>query len=232
MAKNDAPARPKWYQAIGQAFTFIRKNDKVFLPVFIVMEVLIIGGFTTAAIMAGGIAAPIYLGFAALITATLAAVILLSLRIDPAIFNQIEGVFGGSLRALQLIRRGWKFFDDPAEIDPRGKAVTFLGVGKGGIVLASEGGAAGRKTSATARRRISRLAPGVPIHEFFVGSGADEINIRRLPKAVKRLKKVLSRRERPAITARIAAIGGSRLPVPKGMDPMRVRPDRKALRGR
>ena len=35
-----------------------------------------------------------------------------------------------------------------------------------------------------------------------------------------------------AVANRLRAIGGAKLPVPKGVDPMRARPDRKALKGK
>jgi hypothetical protein len=54
----------------------------------------------------------------------------------------------------------------------------------------------------------------------------------KLVREIKKGKTVLSRGERSAVSARLRAIGGAKLPVPKGVDPMRARPDRKALKGR
>ena len=34
------------------------------------------------------------------------------------------------------------------------------------------------------------------------------------------------------VTKRLKSLGGAGLPVPKGIDPMRARPDRKGMRGR
>jgi hypothetical protein len=42
----------------------------------------------------------------------------------------------------------------------------------------------------------------------------------------------LSKAEVDAVNKRLKALGGVKMPVPKGMDPTRARPDRKAMRGR
>ena len=232
MAKTPAPAKPKWYKTIFEAFKFVRENDRLFLPIWIVSMVLVIGGMVTLGILSGTVLVWIYTSLGMLLFGALTTLIVLSTRIDKAAFSRFEGMFGGSLAALQMIRRGWKFEDQPIEIDAKGRAVVFQGVGKGGLVLAAEGGSATHKLMLTARQRVARVVPGVPIHEFYVGTGPGQVPLRKLPRAVKSLKKVLSKRERAAIQARLRALGGGRIPVPKGVDPMKARPDRKALRGR
>ncbi len=201
-------------------------------PLFLVVVVLILGAGVTVGFLRGGVAGHIYSNFIALTLAALATMILLSVRVDKAAFNRFDGMFGGSLPAAQTIRRGWKFEDDPVEIDSKGRAVVFQGVGRGGLVLVGEGDASTRRLMQSAHQRIQRIVPGVSIHEFYVGTGQGQTPIRQLPKAIKKLKKGLSKREREAVQARLKALGGARLPIPKGIDPSRARPNRKALRGR
>jgi hypothetical protein len=49
---------------------------------------------------------------------------------------------------------------------------------------------------------------------------------------VQRLRATLTKTETAEVTKRLKALGGMRMPVPKGIDPMRARPDRKGLKGR
>ncbi|MBN2177542.1 MAG: DUF4191 family protein [Demequinaceae bacterium] len=232
MANATKPPKVKWWNAIFQAFGFIRKNDPVFLPAFIIMFVLISGSGITLGFLGGSVTSHIYANIAATLLLILGTLILLIRRVDTAQFNAVEGTLGGSLQAARTIRRGWKFEDNPIEVDPKGRAVVFLGVGKGGIVLIAEGGPYAQRPLQAARARLNRIVPGVPLNEFHAGLGQGQLRLKKLVKSIKGLKKILSKRERAAIESRIHALGAVKLPIPKGIDPMRARPDRKALRGR
>ncbi len=230
---TDAPKKPRWYRTLWDAFVFIKANDRMFFPVFLALMVVILGAGVTIGFLSGGVLGHIYSNVTAVMVAALAGMILLTVRADKAAFNRFENVFGGSLAAVQTIRRGWTFEDDPVEIDSKGRAVVFEGVGKGGIALVGEGDATVRKLMVAARRRVQRIVGGnVAIHEFYVGRGQGQTPIRQVPRKIKRLKKVLSKSERQAVEARLRALGGARIPIPKGIDPSRARPNRKALRGR
>ncbi len=230
MAKEEA-TKPKWYTAFWQAFQFVRKNDKVFMPAFITIVVVIIAAGVVTGIISGKLVGHIYANLTAVLMAVLAALILLTSRINTAVLNMVEGTPGASLRAVQLIRRGWSFEDDPIAVDGKGKVVLFLGVGKGGVALVAEGGHAAHKVMTTTSRRFAKLVPGVPIHEVYMGDGPGQVPLRELPKHVRGLKKALNKNEQAAVRARLHAVGGAALPVPKGIDPMRARPNRKAMRG-
>ena len=56
-----------------------------------------------------------------------------------------------------------------------------------------------------------------------------------LPKVgrhVMKLKPTLTKDEVTVVLKRVKSIGGVKPPIPKGIDPMRARPDRKMMRGR
>jgi len=63
-----------------------------------------------------------------------------------------------------------------------------------------------------------------------VGKEEGQVSLKKLSKRIRRTKKVLSKGERDAVAARLRAIGGQKLAVPKGVDPMRARPNRKGAR--
>ena len=232
MAKTETPKKTRWYRNVYDAFKFVRANDRLFFPLFLALVIVFIAGGITLGFVQGGVAGHVMSNLIGVSMAALAGVILLSARVEKAAFNRFEGMFGGSLPAVQTIRRGWKFEDDPIEVDAKGRAVVFQGVGRGGLVLIGEGDAAARRLMVSAKQRLQRIVPGISIHEFYVGRGQGQTPIRNLPKSIKKLPKALDKRERAAVEARMRALGGTRLPIPKGVDPTRARPSRKATRGR
>jgi len=232
MADDKKAPKVKWWKAFGQAFTFVRKNDPFFLPAFIVLFVLFSGTGLTLGFLGGSTTSHIYSNVLATLLLVLAVLTLLIRRIDKAVFNQAEGTPGGSVAALRSIRRGWKFEEEPIEMGSKGKGLVFIGVGKGGVALIAEGGQAAVRPLQATRARLRKIVPGAPILEFHVGPGPQGLSLRQLVKAIKKSKKLLSKRERSAIETRLHALGTMNLPIPKGLDPSKVRPDRKALRGR
>jgi hypothetical protein len=173
--------------------------------------------------------------------AFLAATIVLSRRAERAAYKQIEGQPGAVGAALRSIRRGWYIEETPVAADAQratdlqSAALVYRAVGRPGIVLIGEGppGRA-QKLLAAERRKVERVASGVPVTLLRVGeSGSeDEISIRKLANRVQRLKGVLTKEEVAVVNKRLKSIGGVRPPLPKGVDPNKVRMDRKAMRGR
>jgi hypothetical protein len=231
MAKNEPEKKPRWYKLIAQAYKVTAQHDKLLLP-FVAGAILLVLGVAVAIGLAiGGTAALVYSIIFGLLFSSLAGLFTLTRRFEKNAFARMEGSLGGSISVAQTIRRGWAFDDEPISVDPRGKSVVFQGVGKAGVMLLAEGGSGAKKQVDAVHKRVSKLVPGVPIHVIYVGAGANEIPLRNLVKAIRKHKKKLSKREREAVRARLRAIGGQRLPVPKGIDPMRARPNRKAMRG-
>ena len=46
------------------------------------------------------------------------------------------------------------------------------------------------------------------------------------------MRPAITKAEVSEVAKRLRALGAARLPIPKGVDPMRARPDRKAVKGR
>jgi hypothetical protein len=190
--------------------------------------------------LAGG-SAWVYAVILGLPTAFLAALIVLSRRAERAAYRQIEGQPGAAGAALSALRRGWYVEQSPVAIeasrggDPSSAAMVFRAVGRPGVVLIGEGPKArSQKLLAQERKRIERVAPGVPVHALRIGEGGgeDEVPIRKVSSVIQRKKPALTKAEVAAVNKRLKALGGVKPPIPPGMDPNRVRMDRKALRGR
>ncbi len=222
--------KTRWYNQVWQAYQMTRRVDPAvtwwLLASFVgVLAVALVIGLLTHQV--------VYLMVLGLPFALLAAMFLLARRAESAAYKQIEGQPGASLSALRTIRRGWDFPEEPAAIDPRTQDLVFRGLGRAGIVLVGEG-TSGRveRLLEAERKKLTRILPNVPVTMLQVGDGPGKVGLRKLPRAVQRLRSTLTKQEVAEISKRLRAMGGPRLAVPKGIDPMRARPDRKGMRGR
>jgi hypothetical protein len=96
-------------------------------------------------------------------------------------------------------------------------------VGRAGIVLTGEGGFAVRQMVQDEKRKAERFAPGVPIIEILVGDGEGQVPLRKLQKRVTKLPKKLSAHQMREVRARLKAVGGMSMPIPKGPMPKGIK---------
>ncbi|RAN69359.1 hypothetical protein B5P43_36415 [Bacillus sp. SRB_336] len=162
----------------------------------------------------------------------LGALLLMSRRAERAAYAQIEGKPGAAGAALSSLKKGWIFEEQPAAVNPRTQDVVFRAIGKAGIVLVTEGPSTRVKGLVDAeRRRLTRILPNVAITVIETGKGDGQVPIAKLTKKMNKLKGELTKVEVGAVNKRISSMG-NKLPIPKGIDPYKARPDRKAARGR
>ncbi|WP_425864349.1 DUF4191 domain-containing protein [Arthrobacter sp. TWP1-1] len=162
----------------------------------------------------------------------LGALLIMSRRAERAAYSQIEGKPGAAGAALSSLKRGWIFDEQPAAVNPRTQDVVFRAIGKPGIVLVTEGPSTRVKSLVDAeRRRLSRILPNVTITVIETGKGEGQTSIAKVTKQMNKLKGELTKVEVSTVNKRIASLG-NKLPIPKGIDPNKARPDRKAARGR
>ena len=232
----DAGAKPakvrkqRWYHQVWSAYQTTRRADPA-VTWWMLLAVVVVLGIAVAVGLA--VDQLVYFLIIGLPFALLAALFVLARRAEAAAYKQIEGQPGASLAALRSIRRGWDFPEEPAAVDPRTQDMVFRGVGRAGVVLVGEGPGRGlAKLLDAERKKIARILPNVPITVLQTGNGEGQVPLRKLPRSVQKLKSTLTKAEVDQITKRLRALGGVRMPVPKGIDPTRVRPDRKGMRGR
>lgn len=175
--------------------------------------------------------------------AALAAVVVMNRRGNTAMYSALEGQPGAVGATLQgMGKRGWYAGLEPVAIEgARGTrqqdladaAMVFRVLGRPGIVLIGEGPAArvGRMLKAE-EKKVSRVAPGVPVHLWTVGNDEGQVPIKKVSSKLTRMKPVLSKEEASVVNKRLRSLGGLKPAIPKGMDPTRARMDRKALRGK
>jgi len=238
--KTDTPPKQRWYKLLAQAYSITARHDKALLPILLFTFIVIAGAGVVIGLAMGTTVSIVYGSILGVVAGAVAAMFVLTRRFERTMFAQMESQMGGSIAVAQTIRMGWAFADEPVAIDPRTQSVVFQGVGKGGIVLLGEGPSA-RKLVDQTKSRFSKLTPNVPITPLFVGPGEGQVSHKKLTRAIRGVRrqtyggmwtKGLSSAEQLAVRNRLKALGGPRVPVPKGIDPLKARADRKGMKGR
>ena len=230
----DGTKKPGRLKQMLEVFKYTQEVDRSTLPLMIlaVVGAIAVGVLLTLLIFDS----PWYGIFMGLAVGVLIAMIILARKAERAAFDRIKGQTGAALAAMQSIRRGWNVEDEPVQIDPRSQKMLFRASGRAGIaVVAEDSSSISMKLLEKERRSIRRVLQheNVPVHQIVVGDGDGEIPLHKLPTHMQRMKKQLTKDEAAQVTKRLYALRRSlRESIPKGVDPMRARPNRKAMRGR
>lgn len=167
---------------------------------------------------------PIYLAFVSMPVAALFAFFIFTRQAGTAAYASIEGQIGAGASVLMAIRKGWS--TTPAVAVSKNQDMVHRSVGRAGIVLTGEGSNSVRQLIQDEKRRTERYAPGVPVYEIVVGDSDGQIPLRKLQKQMKKFPKKLTANQMREVRARLKAVSGAAMPIPKGPMPtrgMRVR---------
>lgn len=237
--QSDTPTKQGRFAQVRQVFTAARKVDPT-IPWWMLLAFL---GVVVVVTAIGALLGHwVYALVLSLPLGLLAATLVLSRRAERAAYSSIEGQPGAAGAALGSLRRGWFFDQQPVAVDGArgarpedmaGAAFVYRALGRPGIVLIAEGPEARRTKLVTQeRKKVERVAPGVPVTTVVVGDGDGQVSVRKLSNKLTRMKPVLTKEEVSAVNKRLKSLGGLRPPIPAGTDPLRARVDRKAMRGR
>ena len=160
-----------------------------------------------------------YLAFVTLPVAALISFFFFTRVARSAAFGSIEGQIGAGASVLMSIRKGWS--TTPAVAVSRNQDMVHRSVGRAGIVLTGEGSGAVRQLLQDEKRKTERYAPGVPIYELIVGDLDGQVPLRKLQGRMKKYPKKLSANQMREVRARLKAVGGMAMPIPKGPMPTR-----------
>jgi hypothetical protein len=235
MARNAAPkdADPTTqgrFAQIRAVFTMVRKNDPTAIGLMLLALVASIAVGFGVGLLVGH---PIYVTILGVIFGILFAVIIMGRRAESAAYSQIGDQKGVAGYALKGLRRGWNIEEQPVAVDPRTQDLVFRAVGRPGVVLVSEGPVPRvNRLVDIERKRLNRILPEVPIIILNAGPGENQVPMQKLARTIMRKRPVLTKTEVSDVAKRLRALGPARLPIPKGVDPTRMRPDRKATKGR
>jgi hypothetical protein len=228
--KKQKPKKQGRLAQLRAVFAMTRKSD----PAVVWWMLLALVGITAVAFGIGlAIGHEIYVTVVGFPMALLAAMVILARRAERAAYSQLAGQAGAAGAAMSSLRRGWNVEQQPVAVDPRTQDLVFRAVGRPGVVLVTEGPSprVGRLVEQE-RKRVSRVLPNVPVHVLNAGDGEGQVPLRKIPRTITKLKPALSKGEVSEVSKRLRALGAARPPIPKGVDPLRVRPDRRATRGR
>lgn len=163
-------------------------------------------------------------GYAAFITfpvALLGAFFYFTRLASSAAYASIEGQPGAGASVLMSIRKGWTV--TPAVSVNKAQDMVHRAVGKAGVVLVAEGGFGVKTLLNDEKKKMERFAPGVPVYELIVGTNEGEVSVRKLQKRMKKFPKKLSTVQLRELRARLKAVGGMNIALPKGPMPKNMR---------
>jgi hypothetical protein len=235
-ASGATPARkPRWYAQVWQVYRISSRYNRR-TPLWMALAFVATTGasFGLSYLLGGrGVVWLVISAVLAVVVGAMVALIVLARIADRAVFTQLEGQQGATTFALQQIKRGWWIEQEPVHVDPRTRDMVFRAVGRPGVVLVTEGPLPRvLRIAESERKRHARVVSGVPVHVLHVGTGPEQVPLRRLVRRMRRLPRALTGSEVSAVGRRIQALRSNKPPVPPGIDPFRMRPDRKAVRGR
>jgi hypothetical protein len=223
---------PGMFAQFGEQIRFLKGVDKKALPTAILIGV---GTFSLITVLGIFISAGAFFGIAVwtilgIVAGYLSALLALTNRANKAIFTKYANEPGRiSLSVGTLTRRVYKGTNQPVAVNARTRDMVFRVVGPAGVVLMGEGAKAStQQLLEDERRKVQRVASGVTVHTFYSSEDGSGVPIRALHKKVSKLKRTLTKSEIRAVQNRLAAMdsrGG--LPIPKGVDPMKIRASKR-----
>ena len=163
------------------------------------------------------------------LTGVLLFLVVLGRRAERAAYTRIAGQAGAVSAVIQnSLRGGWTGDAMPVALNPKTQDAVYRVVGKGGVALIAEGPTSRTQRLVDEQRRvIQRVLPNVPIHVIKVGPDPDAVPLHRVTASLRKFKNVIRRAEVRIANNRLESLNrDNKLPIPKGMDPNRVRAPR------
>ncbi|OZD48549.1 hypothetical protein CH252_18635 [Rhodococcus sp. 06-1477-1B] len=232
-ARTSTPEkRPGFFSQLKTLYTFTQKEYR-WLP-FLLAGIVLVGialgvlvGFLIPPLAAWSV---ILWGVTGLLAGILASMITMTRLSTTAMYKKIDGMPGATGHVLSSsLGRNWQASEAPIGVNPRTQEALYRAIGRGGVVLIGEGNRS-RLTRLVGeeRSRVTRVAAGVPVTVLYVGHGDDEVSIAKLASTIKALPKKVDRATMAAVIKRVSSVsqGLSSLPIPKGVDPTKMRSPR------
>lgn len=168
-----------------------------------------------------------------LVTAVLAAMLILTQRVKGAMVKRYEGQPGSAEVALQLLNKK-KYTYDMGIAATRQLDLVHRVVGPGGIVLVGEGSVGRiRPLIQGEARKHEQVSYGTPVVQVLLGKGEGQVKLGDLEKYIKTLPKALQPHQIGEVRQRLRALDAVRpkAPLPKGPMPT-PKGINRAMRGR
>jgi hypothetical protein len=159
----------------------------------------------------------------------LLALVILGRRAERAAYSQIEGQPGAVGAVLRSsLRRGWVGSEMPVSVNGKTQDAVYSAVGRGGVVLISEGPVSRtRRMLDDERRKVIKVVPNVATTLISVGPDDDSVPLHKLARRLTKIKPTLTKAEVLAVNNRLSSMSKAGLPIPKGIDPTKMRSPRR-----
>jgi len=229
MAKDKSTKEPGRLKQMWQVFQMTRRYDnRAVLYIALGAALPIVLGVLVAVLLSGGNVFTMVLWIlAGVLAGILFALIILGRRAERAAYSQIEGQPGAVGAVLRSsLKRSWRGSEMPVAVNGKTQDPAYRATGRGGVVLISEGPKTRtQRMLDEERRKVNRILPDVPVTIISVGPDADSVPLHKVPRRLSKIKPTLTKAEVLAISNRLQSIE-SQMPIPKGVDPMKVRAQR------
>ena len=209
----DDPASMGRLKQIRMLAGIIRKSDPKALPIVFgagagVIAVFVVVGLLTAL---GPLLIPV-----GVMLGMVTAMALFGRYGQSAQYKAIAGQPGAAAAIVQSMRGNWTV--TPAVAGNRNMDIVHRVVGKPGVILIGEGSPAGlAPLLAAEKRKIGRIAYGVPITEIQIGNGPGQVPISRLQRKLMTMPRALKPANVRELNDRMKAMPG--LQPPRGPMP-------------
>lgn len=230
MARASAPEKePGRIKQMWQVFQMTRRYDPAITWLVIASFVVPVGLSVALALVFSGtniLGLVLYI-IAGLLAGLLLALIVLGRRAETAAYSQIAGRPGAVGAVLKSgLRRSWTGNEMPVTVNKSQDAV-YRAVGRGGVVLIGEGPRSRTQPMLEKERaNVARVLPNVPVHLLYVGPDAGSVPLPKIVRELAKYKRTLTKAEVLAVSNRLSSLGRGGLPIPKGIDPTKVRAPR------
>jgi hypothetical protein len=199
----------------------VNQQNKRALPITFGAAAGVIIVFVLLALLVGPLALFLPVG---ILLGLMTAMILFGRFAQQAQYSAIDGQLGAAAAVLQNMRGDWSV--TPAVAGNRTMDVVHRAVGKPGVILVGEGVPSRVAALLTAeRKKTERVAHGVPIHEFQVGSGEGQIPVSKLQRKITTLPRALRPTAVSDLNGRLRALQPT-MQMPKGPMPKGARQPR------
>lgn len=225
-----APKEPGRLKQMWQVFQMTRRYDGTIVLYLLLAFLAPIGAGIVLAVIFGAGNPVLWILYivAGVLAGVLLSLIVLGRRAEKAAFSQIEGQAGAVGAVLKSsLRRSWTGNEIPINFNKTQDAV-YRAVGKGGVVLIGEGPRTRTQPMLDKERaNVRRILPEVPVHLIYVDAHDPEAtSLHRIVPTLAKYKRALNKSEIQAVSNRLQSLGKNGLPIPKGIDPQRVRAPR------
>ncbi|KGJ72133.1 membrane protein [Cryobacterium roopkundense] len=231
-SKDKSPKKPKKpgrMKQMWQVFQMTRRYDSNIVWILILgfLVPVLISVALGLLLSPGSVLTIILWAVSGVLAGILVMLIVLGRRAEKAAYSQIEGQPGAVGAVLRSsLKRGWVGSEMPVAVNGKTQDAVYRAVGRGGVVLISEG----PKTRTARmvddeRRRVAKVGGNVTVTVISVGPDTDAVPLHKLARRLTRIKPTLTKAEVLAVNNRLSSMT-TKLPIPKGVDPMKARPQR------